>query len=55
MLGDYGVVWFEEGLVPDDVEGFKQLRAASPVLIARAKCSRDGKRFSLSLRRGPWT
>jgi D-galactarolactone cycloisomerase len=34
MLGDYGVVWFEEALVPDDVEGFKQLRAASPVLIA---------------------
>jgi L-alanine-DL-glutamate epimerase-like enolase superfamily enzyme len=34
MLGDYGVVWFEEALVPDDVEGFRQLRATSPVLIA---------------------
>ncbi|HEV3137837.1 MAG TPA: mandelate racemase/muconate lactonizing enzyme family protein [Pirellulales bacterium] len=34
MLGDYGVVWFEEALVPDDVEGFKQLRETSPVLIA---------------------
>lgn len=34
MLGDYGIVWFEEALQPDDVEGFKQLRAASPVLVA---------------------
>jgi L-alanine-DL-glutamate epimerase-like enolase superfamily enzyme len=34
MLGDYGVVWFEEALVPDDVEGFRQLRAASSMLIA---------------------
>lgn len=34
MLGDYGVVWFEEALKPDDVEGFKELKQASPVLIA---------------------
>jgi D-galactarolactone cycloisomerase len=34
MLGDYGVTWFEEALVPDDVEGFKQLRESSPVLVA---------------------
>jgi L-alanine-DL-glutamate epimerase-like enolase superfamily enzyme len=34
MLGDYGITWFEEALVPDDVEGFKQLRATSPVLVA---------------------
>ncbi len=34
MLGDWGVVWFEEALRPDDVAGFKELRAASPVLIA---------------------
>ena len=34
MLGDYGVVWFEEALVPDDVAGFKQLRECSPVLVA---------------------
>ena len=32
MLGDYGVVWFEEALRPDDVAGFNELRAASPVL-----------------------
>jgi D-galactarolactone cycloisomerase len=34
MLGDYGVVWFEEALRPDDLPGFKELRQASPVLIA---------------------
>ncbi len=34
MLADYGVVWFEEALVPDDVEGFRQLRGTSSVLVA---------------------
>ncbi len=34
MLGDYKVTWFEEALKPDDVEGFKELRQGSPVLIA---------------------
>lgn len=34
MLGEYGVTWFEEALSPDDVEGFRELRQSSPVLIA---------------------
>jgi L-alanine-DL-glutamate epimerase-like enolase superfamily enzyme len=34
MLGDYQVVWFEEALRPDDLEGFKELRQTSPVKIA---------------------
>lgn len=34
MLGDYEVTWFEEALRPDDLEGFKELRQSSPVLIA---------------------
>lgn len=34
MLGDYGVTWFEEALKPDDVDGFRELRQSSPVLIA---------------------
>ena len=34
MLGDYGVVWFEEALKPDDIEGFRELKQTSPVLIA---------------------
>jgi L-alanine-DL-glutamate epimerase-like enolase superfamily enzyme len=34
MLGDYHITWFEEALKPDDLEGFKELRARSPVKIA---------------------
>jgi D-galactarolactone cycloisomerase len=34
MLGEHGVVWFEEALRPDDLEGFRELRRSSPVLIA---------------------
>jgi len=34
MLGDYGVTWFEEALKPDDFDGFAELKANSPVLIA---------------------
>ena len=32
MLGDYGIVWFEEALPPDDFDGFEELRQTSPVL-----------------------
>src|SRR5271170_6636344 len=34
MLGNYQITWFEEALKPDDLEGFKELRQHSPVLIA---------------------
>ena len=34
MLADYDVVWFEEALPPDDLEGFIELRRHSPVPIA---------------------
>jgi L-alanine-DL-glutamate epimerase-like enolase superfamily enzyme len=34
MLGEYQITWFEEALKPDDLEGFKELRQSSPVLIA---------------------
>lgn len=34
MLGEYGITWFEEALKPDDVEGFRELKQGSPVLIA---------------------
>jgi L-alanine-DL-glutamate epimerase-like enolase superfamily enzyme len=34
MLGDYGVTWFEEALRPDDFDGFAELKANSPTLIA---------------------
>jgi L-alanine-DL-glutamate epimerase-like enolase superfamily enzyme len=34
MLADYGVVWFEEPLPPDDLEGYIELTRVSPVPIA---------------------
>jgi len=34
MLYDYGIVWFEEPLRPDDLEGYIALRRGSPVPIA---------------------
>ncbi len=34
MLADYDVVWFEEPLPPDDIDGFVRLRDHSPVPIA---------------------
>lgn len=34
MLAEYDVVWLEEALPPDDIEGYKLLRAHSPVRIA---------------------
>jgi D-galactarolactone cycloisomerase len=34
MLASYGVVWFEEALPPDDLEGYIELRRHSPVPIA---------------------
>jgi L-alanine-DL-glutamate epimerase-like enolase superfamily enzyme len=34
MLADYGIVWFEEPLPPDDLEGYAELTRVSPVPIA---------------------
>ena len=34
MLGEHGIVWFEEALRPDDLAGFKELKQSSPVLVA---------------------
>ncbi len=34
MLADYGIVWFEEPLPPDDLEGYIDLTRVSPVPIA---------------------
>src|SRR5437899_3098797 len=34
MLAEYGVVWFEEALPPDDLEGFIELRRHAPLPIA---------------------
>ncbi|APW62364.1 mandelate racemase/muconate lactonizing enzyme family protein [Paludisphaera borealis] len=34
MLANYGIVWFEEPLPPDDLEGYIELTRTSPVPIA---------------------
>lgn len=34
MLADHGIVWFEEPLPPDDLEGYIELTRVSPVPIA---------------------
>lgn len=34
MLADYDIAWFEEALAPDNIEGFAELRANSPVRIS---------------------
>ena len=34
MLADYDIVWFEEPLPPDDIEGYTELTRQSPVPIA---------------------
>jgi L-alanine-DL-glutamate epimerase-like enolase superfamily enzyme len=34
MLADYDIVWFEEPLPPDDVDGYAELRRHAPVPIA---------------------
>lgn len=40
MLKDYDVVWFEEPLVENDLEGHRTLRKTSPVWIATGECLR---------------
>ena len=34
MLDDYGVIWFEEALPPDDLEGYIKLREHAPLMIS---------------------
>jgi D-galactarolactone cycloisomerase len=38
VLADYDVYWFEEPVVPEDIDGYMEVRAASDVLIAGGEC-----------------
>lgn len=38
ILAEYDVLWFEEPVVPEDLEGYMEVRAASDVLIAGGEC-----------------
>jgi D-galactarolactone cycloisomerase len=52
MLANYGIVWFEEALPPDDIEGFIELRRLSPVPIATGEVLTRRQSFRPFLERG---
>jgi L-alanine-DL-glutamate epimerase-like enolase superfamily enzyme len=52
MLADYDVVWFEEALPPDDLEGYVELRRHSPVPIATGEVLTRRQSFRPFLERG---
>ncbi|MEV7796586.1 mandelate racemase/muconate lactonizing enzyme family protein [Streptomyces sp. NPDC087512] len=51
MLADYDVAWFEEALAPDDLDGFAELRAGSPVPISGGEVLTRRQSFAPYLRR----
>jgi len=38
ILAEHDVYWFEEPVVPEDIDGYEEVRAASDVLIAGGEC-----------------
>jgi D-galactarolactone cycloisomerase len=52
MLADYGILWFEEALPPDDLEGYIELRRHSPVPIATGEVLTRRQSFRPFLERG---
>src|SRR5687767_197563 len=52
MLAEYDVVWFEEALPPDDIEGFVKLREHAPVPIATGEVLTRRQSFLPWLERG---
>ena len=54
MLDDYGVVWFEEALPPDDLEGYKLLRERARVMISAGEVLTRRQSFVPFLEGGAW-
>jgi D-galactarolactone cycloisomerase len=52
MLRDFDVVWFEEALPPDDLEGFIELRRHAPVPIATGEVLTRRQSFRPFIERG---
>lgn len=52
MLDDYGVVWFEEALPPDDLEGYKMLREHARVMISAGEVLTRRQSFRPFLEQG---
>ncbi|WEV24068.1 mandelate racemase/muconate lactonizing enzyme family protein [Streptomyces sp. 71268] len=51
MLADHDVAWFEEALAPDDLDGFAELRAGSPVPISGGEVLTRRQSFAPYLQR----
>ena len=51
MLADYGIVWFEEALPPDDIDGFVELTRTSPVPISGGEVLTRRQSFQTYLQR----
>jgi L-alanine-DL-glutamate epimerase-like enolase superfamily enzyme len=54
MLDDYGVVWFEEALPPDDLEGYKMLRTHARVMISAGEVLTRRQSFVPFIEGGAW-
>jgi D-galactarolactone cycloisomerase len=54
MLDGYGVVWFEEALPPDDLEGYKMLRERTRVMISAGEVLTRRQSFAPFLEQGAW-
>jgi L-alanine-DL-glutamate epimerase-like enolase superfamily enzyme len=52
MLAEYQVVWFEEALPPDDIDGFIKLREQSPVRISTGEVLTRRQSFIAWIERG---
>jgi len=52
MLANYDVVWFEEALPPDDLEGFIELRRHAPLPIATGEVLTRRQSFRPFIERG---
>jgi L-alanine-DL-glutamate epimerase-like enolase superfamily enzyme len=52
MLAEYGIVWFEEALPPDDIEGFIKLREHAPLPITSGEVLTRRQSFMPWIERG---
>ena len=52
MLADFGVVWLEEALPPDDIEGYIKLREHAPLLITAGEVLTRRQSFQPWIERG---
>jgi D-galactarolactone cycloisomerase len=54
MLADYGVIWLEEAVAPDDVEGYALLREHAPIMISGGEVLTRRQSFVPFFEAGAW-